>query len=175
MKAVQINFSEDLLARLDADEIVRELGRSEVVRRMVEGYLRRRESQCIDESLIRGYGAGIPAHRGRARRLDGGGGGVARTVRRGDLWLYEFRSPDRRRPVLVLTREVMVNRLHTVTVAPITSTIRGTATEVRVGTFEGLKDESVVNLDHVQTVPRRICASGSEGSDPAGCSRSVRR
>ena len=60
MKAVQINFSEDLLARLDADEVVRELGRSEVVRRMVEGYLRRRESQRIDESLIRGYGPEFP-------------------------------------------------------------------------------------------------------------------
>lgn len=79
---------------------------------------------------------------------------MARTVRRGDLWLYESRSPDRRRPVLVLTREVIVNRLQTVTVAPVTSTIRGNATEVRVGTFEGLKHESVVNLDHVQTVPR---------------------
>ena len=60
MKAVQINYSEDLLARLDADEIVRELGRSEVVRRITEAYLRRRESQRIDEALIRGYGPDFP-------------------------------------------------------------------------------------------------------------------
>ena len=60
MKPVQINFSEDLLGRLDADEIVRQLGRSEVVRRMVEAYLRRRESQRIDEALIRGYGPEFP-------------------------------------------------------------------------------------------------------------------
>ncbi len=60
MRAVQINFSEDLLARLDADEIVRQLGRSEVVRRIAEAYLQRRESQRIDEALIRGYGPDFP-------------------------------------------------------------------------------------------------------------------
>ncbi len=60
MKAVQINFSKDLLARLDADEVVRELGRSEVVRRIAEAWLRRRESQKIDEEMIRGYGPDFP-------------------------------------------------------------------------------------------------------------------
>ena len=60
MKAVQINFSEDLLARLDADEVVRQMGRSEVVRRIAEAYLRRRESQRIDEALVRGYGPEFP-------------------------------------------------------------------------------------------------------------------
>lgn len=79
---------------------------------------------------------------------------MARTVRRGDFWLYQFGAPDPRRPVLVLTREVMANRLHTVTVAPVTSTIRGTPTEVPVGVAQGLKRDCVVNLDHVQTVPR---------------------
>jgi mRNA interferase MazF len=42
--------------------------------------------------------------------------------------------------------------LHTVTVAPITSTVRGAPSEVIVGTDEGLKRESAINLDHVQTV-----------------------
>ena len=79
---------------------------------------------------------------------------MARRLRRGDLWLHQLASPDRRRPVLVLTRDVMANRLHSVTVAPITSTIRGTPTEVRVGPMHGLKHESVVNLDHIHTVPR---------------------
>ena len=79
---------------------------------------------------------------------------MARRVRRGDLWMHRFAAPDRRRPVLVLTRQVMVNRLHTVTVAPITSTIRGMPTEVRVGIMHGLKHDSVVNLDHIQTVQR---------------------
>ena len=79
---------------------------------------------------------------------------MARTVRRGDLWLHQFGAPDRRRPILVLTRDVMANRLHSVTVAAVTSTIRGTPTEVRVGVAEGLKHDCVVNLDHVQTVRR---------------------
>ena len=60
MKAVQVNFSEDLLARFDADDIVHRLGRSEVVRRIAEAYLRRREEQRIDEALIRGYGPDFP-------------------------------------------------------------------------------------------------------------------
>lgn len=60
MKAVQINFSEDLLARFDADELVRELGRSEVVRRIAEGYLRRRDQKKIAEEYARGYGPEFP-------------------------------------------------------------------------------------------------------------------
>ncbi len=60
MKAVQVNFSEDLLARLDADEIVRRLGRSEVVRRIAEAYLRRREEQRVGEAYARGYGPDFP-------------------------------------------------------------------------------------------------------------------
>ena len=79
---------------------------------------------------------------------------MARTVNRGDLWFYQFGAPDRRRPVLVLTRDEVANRLSTVAVAPVTSTIRGIRSEVRVGVAEGLKHDSVVNLDLVQTVPR---------------------
>ena len=60
MKAVQINFSEDLLARFDADDVVREMGRSQVVRGIVEAYLRRRESKRIDEEYARGYGPDFP-------------------------------------------------------------------------------------------------------------------
>ena len=59
-----------------------------------------------------------------------------------------------RRPVLVLTCDVLAAWLHPVTVAPMTFTIRGMPTEVRVGVAQGLKHECVVNLDHVQTVPR---------------------
>ena len=79
---------------------------------------------------------------------------MARTVRRGDLWLHQFGAPGRRSPILVLTRDVMANRLQSVTVAPVTSTIRGTPTEVQVGVAEGLKHDCVVNLDHLQTVRR---------------------
>lgn len=77
---------------------------------------------------------------------------MARGVRRGEIWLYDFRRPDKRRPVLVLTRQDVIPLIGTVMVAPITSTIRGAPSEVVVGIDEGLKRDSAVNLDHVQTV-----------------------
>jgi mRNA-degrading endonuclease toxin of MazEF toxin-antitoxin module len=63
-------------------------------------------------------------------------------------------SPDRLRPVLVLTRQEVIALLHTVMVAPITSTLRGAPSEVGVGVEHGLRHPSAVNLDHVQTVKR---------------------
>jgi mRNA interferase MazF len=77
-------------------------------------------------------------------------------VNRGEIWLYEFRPPDKRRPVLVLTRPEVIPLLSTVMVAPITTTIRGAPSEVRVGVDEGLKAPSAINLDHVQTVEQRL-------------------
>ena len=79
---------------------------------------------------------------------------MARDVNRGEIWLYAFSSPDKRRPVLVLTRQEVIPLLSTVMVAPITSTLRGAPSEVAVGFDEGLKHDSAVNLDHVQTVDK---------------------
>jgi mRNA interferase MazF len=77
-------------------------------------------------------------------------------VSRGEIWLYEFKPPDKRRPVLVLSREDVIGLIRTVMVAPITSAIRGAPSEVIVGLDEGLKSRSAVNLDHVQTVEQRL-------------------
>lgn len=77
-------------------------------------------------------------------------------LRRGEIWRYRFKSPDKRRPVLVLTRQEVLPLLRTAMVAPITSTIRGLPSEVAVGVDEGLKHPSAVNLDHVQTVEQRL-------------------
>ena len=82
------------------------------------------------------------------------GGRVARQVNRGEIWTYRFKAPDKRRPVLVLTRQEVIELLHTVMVAPVTSTIYGAPSEVVVGPEDGLKRPSAVNLDHVQTVER---------------------
>ena len=79
---------------------------------------------------------------------------MAREVNRGEIWQYRFQRPDKRRPVLVLSRQEVIPLLHTVMVAPITSTRRGAPSEVKVGPDEGLKHDSAVNLDHVQTVER---------------------
>ena len=59
---------------------------------------------------------------------------------------------DKVRPALILTREVALPVLRHVTVAPITSTIRGLATEVQVGSENGLDHDSIVTLDNVITV-----------------------
>jgi len=76
-------------------------------------------------------------------------------INRGQIWQFSFPAPDRRRPVLVLTRQEIIEHLHTVTVAPITTTIRGIPSEVVVGPESGLKTTSAINLDNLATVPRR--------------------
>jgi mRNA interferase MazF len=60
---------------------------------------------------------------------------------------------DKPRPVLILTRDLVRPHLATVTVAPITTTIRGLSTEVPVGEANGLSGPSVVSCDNVTTVP----------------------
>ncbi|PRX48228.1 mRNA interferase MazF [Prauserella shujinwangii] len=62
---------------------------------------------------------------------------------------------DKVRPVLVLTRELVRPHLTRVTVAPITTTIRGLSTEVPVGKANGLAHDSVVSCDNIQTIPKR--------------------
>jgi mRNA interferase MazF len=58
------------------------------------------------------------------------------------------------RPVLVLTRESALGFLSRVTVAPITSTMRGVASEVRLGPDDGMKQPCAVNLHNVVTVAK---------------------
>ncbi len=79
---------------------------------------------------------------------------MAAQLNRGEIWMYTFAPPDKRRPVLVLTRQEVIGMLRTVMVAPITSTIHGAPSEVIVGIEEGLKKDSAINLDHVQTVDK---------------------
>jgi mRNA interferase MazF len=69
--------------------------------------------------------------------------------------MLRFAPPDKRRPVLVLSRPSLLSVLHTATVAAITSTLRGSPTEVEVGVDEGLKRACCVNLVNVFTVPQR--------------------
>ena len=79
---------------------------------------------------------------------------MARRVSRGDIWMYAFKAPDKQRPVVILSRQSVIPLLATVMVAPVTSTIHGVPSEVMVGIGHGLKQESAVNLDHVQTIDR---------------------
>ena len=69
--------------------------------------------------------------------------------------MYQFSSPDKERPVLVLTRESALGYLTTATVAPVTSTVRGVPSEVMIGVEEGMKAPCVVNLHNMVTVDQQ--------------------
>lgn len=75
-------------------------------------------------------------------------------MERGDIRWYEFQPPDKRRPVLILTRSSAIHFLNEITIGPITSTIRGIPSEVILGVEDGMPSDCAVNLDHVQTVPK---------------------
>ena len=72
----------------------------------------------------------------------------------GDVYWYTFREPDKRRPVLILTRPSAIAFLTTLTIAPITTTIRGIPTEVILTEADGLFATCAVNMDNLQTVPK---------------------
>lgn len=76
-------------------------------------------------------------------------------MKRGEVRWYEFQPPNKRRPVLLLTRDSVMPHLNEVTIAPITTTIRGIASEVRLGVSDGLPEECAANFHHLQTVPKR--------------------
>ena len=77
---------------------------------------------------------------------------MATGIARGDVRLYTFAAPDKKRPVVVLTRNSAIGYLSTVTVAPITYTMRGVPSEVRLDEEDGLKDPCAVNLHNPVTV-----------------------
>lgn len=77
---------------------------------------------------------------------------MASRIARGDVRLYQFASPDKKRPVVVLTRDSAVPYLSTVTVAPITSTIRGVPSEVVLNEQDGMKAPCAVNLHNAVTI-----------------------
>ena len=75
-------------------------------------------------------------------------------MNRGDVCWYTFKIPDKKRPVLILTRDSAIAMLHSVTVAPITATIRSIPTEVVLTEADGLPTTCAANFDNLQTVPK---------------------
>ena len=80
---------------------------------------------------------------------------MAGGVTRGDVRLYEFAAPDKNRPVVVLTRDSAIAYLANVSVAPITSTVRGVPSEVLLSEDDGMKTSCVVNLHNIITVSQK--------------------
>ena len=77
---------------------------------------------------------------------------MATGIERGDVRLYQFAKPDKRRPVVILTRPEAIRYLSNVTVAPVTTTIRGVASEVVLTEADGMKTPCAVNLHNVLTI-----------------------
>jgi mRNA interferase MazF len=75
-------------------------------------------------------------------------------VNRGDVCWYTFKAPDKKRPVLILTRDSAIGVLNSLTVAPITSTIRRIPTEIVLTEDDGLPSTCAANFDNIQTVPK---------------------
>ena len=73
-------------------------------------------------------------------------------MRRGEVRWYRFPAPDKRRPVVVLSRDSIISSLNTVTVAPVTSRIRDIPSETPLTKDDGMPRECAVNCDHLQTV-----------------------
>lgn len=99
---------------------------------------------------------------------------MARRVARGEVRLYRFAPPDKARPVLVLTRGSAIDYLSTVTVAPISTTIRDVPSEVRLGIEDGMKGPCAVNLHNVQTVHQRNLGGRLGSLTPATMDRVCR-
>ncbi len=73
-------------------------------------------------------------------------------MKRGEIRYYTFKLPDKRRPVLILTRSSVIGHIGEVTIAPLTSTVRGIPSEIALSPEDGVLTRCAINLDHVQTV-----------------------
>ena len=75
-------------------------------------------------------------------------------MKHGDIRWYKFLPPDKKRPVLILTRDSVLPYLGEVTVAPITRAVRDIPSEVFLFKSDGLPQDCAVNCDHLQTVSK---------------------
>jgi mRNA interferase MazF len=75
-------------------------------------------------------------------------------MRRGEIRWYRFAAPDKQRPVLLLTRDAVIDTLNEVIVVPATRTIRGITTEVLLSPEDGMPAACALNFDHVSLAQR---------------------
>jgi len=76
-------------------------------------------------------------------------------MRRGEVRWYTFKSPDKKRPVVILSRTSVITYLGEVTIAPITTTVRDIPSEIFLSRQDGLPRDCAVNCDHLQTVAKQ--------------------
>jgi mRNA interferase MazF len=75
-------------------------------------------------------------------------------MKRGEVRWYKFMPPDKKRPVLILTRNSVLEYLGEVTIAPITTTVRNIPSEVLLHKSDGMPQDCAINCDHLQTVSK---------------------
>jgi mRNA interferase MazF len=75
-------------------------------------------------------------------------------MKHGEIRWYKFLAPDKKRPVLILTRDSILEYLGEVTIAPITTSTRDIPSEVFLSTVDGMPKDCAVNCDHLQTVAK---------------------
>ncbi|MGD8847611.1 MAG: type II toxin-antitoxin system PemK/MazF family toxin [Desulfobacteraceae bacterium] len=75
-------------------------------------------------------------------------------MKHSEIRWYRFTRPDKKRPVLILTRDSVLEYLGEVTVAPITTTVRNIPSEVYLSKADGMPRDCAVNCDHLQTVAK---------------------
>ncbi len=75
-------------------------------------------------------------------------------MNRGEIRWYKFKPPDKKRPVLILTRNSVIPYLDEVTIAPITTTIRDIPSEIHLSVLDGMSKDCAINFDHIQTVSK---------------------
>ena len=75
-------------------------------------------------------------------------------MKRGEVRWYTFRLPDKRRPVLILTRDEVIDHLNEIIVVPATRTIRGLTTEVELTPEDGMPVTCALNFDHISLARR---------------------
>ena len=80
-------------------------------------------------------------------------------MKRGEIRWYKFKAPDKQRPILILTRDSILEYLGEVTVAPITPTIREIPSEVSLSKNDGMPRDCAINCDHIQTVSKATIGS----------------
>ncbi len=80
-------------------------------------------------------------------------------MKRGEIRWYKFKAPNKKRPVLILTRDSIIEYLGEVTIAPITSTVRDIPSEMLLSKLDGMQKDCAINFDHIQTVSKEKIGS----------------
>ncbi len=75
-------------------------------------------------------------------------------MKRGEIRWYTFKQPNKKRPVVILSRTAVIEYLGEVTIAPITTTIRNIPSEVSLSSDDNMPRDCAINCDHIQTVSK---------------------